>query len=434
MTRSGSCARTSAWKVAAGVSLTDEGFHPTVLTLWRNRLRASDRPERIFDAVREVVAETGVLNGKIASGVGLDGARRCGDPPGRDHAAGRADPPGAAAGPDSQGAHAHRRTITTTIRASLRARGTTAPTIDRGRHRARERCVDTCSPRSTESSSTTQQAEAVGLLALVAGQDVEPGDGDGTWRIAPRTTPDRMVSVVDPESRHVHKTNHNYRDGFKAHIAHRARHRDRSPRVTSRPATSATPKPPPGSSPSETERLEVLADSAYGAGEFRATLAAAEHTAPDQADPAASRHIEGGFTIDDFTIDLDARTVTCPSRSDRGDHRETATRRSVSKCDGCALRQRCTHAVDGKNTQDPRAPRRCSPPHAHTPTPTSSSRPTDNIGRWSNASSRGSSPAVIAKCASAASRATASASRTAAPRSTSDDSSTSASTRTATDG
>lgn len=49
------------WKVACGVSLADEGFHPTELTLWRNRLRASDAPERIFDAVRAVVAETGVL-------------------------------------------------------------------------------------------------------------------------------------------------------------------------------------------------------------------------------------------------------------------------------------------------------------------------------------------------------------------------------------
>ena len=49
------------WKVACGVSLVDEGFHPTVLTLWRNRLRVSDSPERIFDAVRQVVADTGVL-------------------------------------------------------------------------------------------------------------------------------------------------------------------------------------------------------------------------------------------------------------------------------------------------------------------------------------------------------------------------------------
>ncbi len=47
------------WKVAAGVSLTDEGFHPTVLTLWRNRLRASERPEGIFEVVRAVIAETG---------------------------------------------------------------------------------------------------------------------------------------------------------------------------------------------------------------------------------------------------------------------------------------------------------------------------------------------------------------------------------------
>jgi transposase len=40
-----------AWKVACGLSLADPGFHPTVLTLWRTRLRGSDRPERIFEAV-----------------------------------------------------------------------------------------------------------------------------------------------------------------------------------------------------------------------------------------------------------------------------------------------------------------------------------------------------------------------------------------------
>ena len=47
-------------KQRAGLSLTDEGFHPTVLTLWRARLRNSSAPERVFDAVRAVVAETGV--------------------------------------------------------------------------------------------------------------------------------------------------------------------------------------------------------------------------------------------------------------------------------------------------------------------------------------------------------------------------------------
>ena len=53
--------RDIAWKAATGLSLTHGGFHPTVLTLWRARLRASDKPERIFDAVRQVVTESGVL-------------------------------------------------------------------------------------------------------------------------------------------------------------------------------------------------------------------------------------------------------------------------------------------------------------------------------------------------------------------------------------
>src|SRR6266568_9245449 len=53
-----------SWKVAAGLALTDEGFDYSVLTYWRTRLRASEQPERIFDAVRAVVDATGVLRGK----------------------------------------------------------------------------------------------------------------------------------------------------------------------------------------------------------------------------------------------------------------------------------------------------------------------------------------------------------------------------------
>jgi Transposase domain (DUF772) len=56
--------RDIAWKVACGLRLDDEGFHPTVLVYWRARLRASDRPRRIFDAVRQVVEQTGVLKGR----------------------------------------------------------------------------------------------------------------------------------------------------------------------------------------------------------------------------------------------------------------------------------------------------------------------------------------------------------------------------------
>ena len=52
------------WKAACGLPVTAAAFHATTLTYWRRRLAASERPNRIFDAVREVVAETGVLAGK----------------------------------------------------------------------------------------------------------------------------------------------------------------------------------------------------------------------------------------------------------------------------------------------------------------------------------------------------------------------------------
>jgi len=55
--------RDIAWKVACGLRLDDEGFHPTVLVYWRNRIRTSPRPRRIFEAVRQVVEQTGVLKG-----------------------------------------------------------------------------------------------------------------------------------------------------------------------------------------------------------------------------------------------------------------------------------------------------------------------------------------------------------------------------------
>jgi hypothetical protein len=43
-----------------------------------------------------------------------------------------------------------------------------------------------------------EQAEAVALLALVAGQDVEAGERPGSWRIARRVAKDRVISTVDP--------------------------------------------------------------------------------------------------------------------------------------------------------------------------------------------------------------------------------------------
>jgi hypothetical protein len=64
-----------------------------------------------------------------------------------------------------------------------------------------------------------EQAEAVALLALVAGQDVEPGERPGSWQIACKVAKDRVISTVDPQARHTRKTGADKRDGYKAHIA-----------------------------------------------------------------------------------------------------------------------------------------------------------------------------------------------------------------------
>ena len=63
----------------------------------------------------------------------------------------------------------------------------------------------------------------MGLLALVAGQDVEPAEGsdgtDGRWRIARKVAEDRVISTVDPDARHTRKSPEARRDGYRAHVA-----------------------------------------------------------------------------------------------------------------------------------------------------------------------------------------------------------------------
>lgn len=206
-----------AWKVAAGLSLTDEGFHSTVLTLWRNKLRVSEAPERIFDAVRAVVDATGVIKGKT---------RRVLDSTVLDDAVTTQD----AVLQLVSAIRRVRRLVPAATSVGLAAHDYDhdpgKPACGWGDPEA----VDALITALVNDARVTldavngvdldqAQSEAVGLLALVAGQDVEPGEGEGTWRIIPATTPGRMVSTVDPESRHVHKSQSVYRDGYKAHVA-----------------------------------------------------------------------------------------------------------------------------------------------------------------------------------------------------------------------
>ena len=189
------------------------------------------------------------------------------------------------------------------------------------------------------------QSEAVGLLALVAGQDTEPGVRPGTWRITQGTAPDRIVSTVDPESRHVHKTTSNYRDGFKAHIGVEPD----TGIITACELNAGNigdAQAAPELLADEPTPVEVLGDSAYGSGEFRRHLADEGHSAVIKPGPLTSA-VAGGFSLDDFEIDTAAKSVTCPA-GHTVKIRESGAVSFVKHCAGCPLRKHCTTAKKGR--------------------------------------------------------------------------------------
>jgi hypothetical protein len=59
--------------------------------------------------------------------------------------------------------------------------------------------------------------QAAALLATVLGQDLEQ-TADGVFQIARRVAKDRVISTVDPETRHGHKTAARGFDGYKGHV------------------------------------------------------------------------------------------------------------------------------------------------------------------------------------------------------------------------
>ena len=191
-----------SWKVACGLALTDEGFDYSVPTYWRTRLRTSQRPERIFDAVRSVIDATGVLKGKTRRGLDstlLDDAVATQDTVTQLIAAirrVRRVVPGADRVPVS--AHDYETSGKPLI-------AWDDPVAKAALVDALVRDALTLLESFDAAAADPDAASALGLLALVAGQDVEQ-DTDGTWKIAQRVAPDRMISTVDPEARHMRKS------------------------------------------------------------------------------------------------------------------------------------------------------------------------------------------------------------------------------------
>jgi IS5 family transposase len=340
------------WKAACGFPLDHGGFDPSTLVYWRRRIAKSDRPHRINDAVAKVIGQTGIVRGRrraVDSTILAD-------------------------------AVATQDTITQLVAAVRRVgrvvpgaaeqiaavctghdyRSPGKPRIDWEDPQAKDALVSALVNDANELVAAVkdgeldeQAASAVGLLALVAGQDVEPAEGsdgtDGRWRIARRVAGDRVISVQDPEARHTRKSPEARRDGFRAHVV-------ADPEtgiITGEKLTKAAGEDNSDAAVAaeligrEACTAEVYGDSAYGTGDLRAALGQAGHTAvikPKLLKPA----IEGGFTLDDFTVDEAARSVTCPA----GVTRPITARRSVTfgaACRTCPLRHRCTTRKDGRS-------------------------------------------------------------------------------------
>jgi hypothetical protein len=264
------------WKVACGRSLTQASFHPSTLVYWRRRIACSDRPDRVFDKVAEVIAETGLLTGR---------RKRCVDSTVFDDAVATQDTvtqlvaairkvarvvPGAA------------RVVAAVCALDYSRAG--KPDIDWDDPAAKQALVsalvndalavlgELCRPGAPDRDAAA--ADALGLLALVAGQDVEPAEGsdgtDGRWVIARRVAPDRVISTVDRQTRHTHKSRSQRRDGYRAHM-------------TSRPLPQAAMRPPTPRAAPRTVRIPPAG--------WRSTATpptAAARPAPPTATPATT--------------------------------------------------------------------------------------------------------------------------------------------------
>jgi Transposase DDE domain len=169
-------------------------------------------------------------------------------------------------------------------------------------------------------------AQAAELLATVIGQDIEE-TADGRFIIAQGVAPDRVISVVDPQARHGHKSNARGFDGYKGHVAidpdsevitaaevGAANAGDAAMAAVLLADLEAPTNPKaPGSAPAAADQAPVVyGDAAYGTGPLLAELEGRGITAMTKvADPTAPH---GHFTKGRFHIDPDAGTVTCPAR------------------------------------------------------------------------------------------------------------------------
>jgi hypothetical protein len=360
------------WKAAVGAPLDDPGFDPSTLVYWRKRIAGSARPHRVNDAVRTVIEETGVLKGRRRRAVDstiLADAVATQDTVTQLVSAVRR------VGREVPGAAEQIAAVCTGHDYSRPGK----PKIDWDDPAAKDALVsalvsdaDALVAALKDVTLDEPAASALALLALVAGQDVEPAEGsdgrDGRWRIARKVAEDRVISTVDPDARHTRKSPGARRDGYRAHVAAgpdtgiitgeklaKAAGTENSDAAVAAQFVAAetaagTGTSTAGSGDGDTGgRLTWYGDSAYGTGDLREAITQAGHEAVIKPWPLTPA-VEGGFTADDFTVDAAARTVTCPAGITR---HLTAKNAAIfgAACRDCPLRQRCTTAKAGRTVR-----------------------------------------------------------------------------------
>jgi len=376
------------WKYAAGgLDLEYPSFVHTVLVDMRARLRNSKDPDRIFHAVLAVAKEAGMVGRRrVLDSTPLYDAVATQDTVTMIRSAIR----GLLRVADDK--------LAAALRGVLRREDDYAsagkPACDWEDKAAREALVDALA-RDAHAVLTILHdreldapvKEAADLLATVVGQDLEQTEG-GLFRIAHRVAPDRVISTVDPEARHGHKTEARGYDGYKGHIAidpdseiitaaevTAANVSDgsvakelledviapsASPECKTAPAPvestpAAAPEPqvsaavqaePVAAKPAP---VEVYGDASYGTAEVLAHL---EKAGAVVAVKVQAPNAPGGrFTKDEFEIDLKKDTVTCPAgRLVQIRRREDGSGAAMFgiACRSCPMASSCTDAKDGR--------------------------------------------------------------------------------------
>jgi hypothetical protein len=347
------------WRYAAGVADAVAGeetasFAHTVLVDLRARLRASADPDRIF---RVTCA--------LARQVGLVGVKRVLDSAPLEDAVTTQDTVTMLRGAIRGLLRACPPELKARVRAGLQRDDDYAapgkPACDWTDRAAREALVDALVRDAYRAHYALRGErlnprviEAAALLATVTGQDIEE-TADGRFRIFKGTAPDRVISTVDPEARHGHKTAAHGFDGYKAHVA-----ADPDSEIITAAEVSPATRGDATVAPTllgdlvhaqdePTAGGVVYGDSAYGTGANLAWLDSQGLTS--MVKTALPTAPGGRFAKDQFRIDLQAQTVTCPARvtvAIRPARHGGGRAWFGQACSVCPLRDACTSSVRGR--------------------------------------------------------------------------------------